>query len=302
MTTSNIGKVFIGMVLLVGSARAGQWKFAHESTLVPAGPDEAMLGIQSLRVHSPVGSGAAFGARTMVRIEILNMDQQVVGHLIDTKSAAGVRERGHAPEEIIELSFQGRTVNVHYKDRAISLSDGAVSASASFDRTNVEDVERVRVFADDLRLIAGIQIASRAAIDRAASAAPTTQASVMGTFGWERVARVIPASWTSVLARLGGAPAKFDDVACHTEPSHAKCAGGFGASRASGCAQAQQEANNECAEASGWCVGCCAWIGSGCDCACIIGDLGCMCESCGGLCGPSSTPQPKPAPDAARAK
>lgn len=287
MTKSNIGKVFIGMVLLAGSARAGQWQFAHESTIVPAGPDEAAFGVQSLRVHSPVGLRGTSGAEaTTVRVEILNAEQQVVGELIDTKSAAVSRERGAAPEQVIELSFQGRHVSVHYKDRAIWVSDGASSASASFDRTNAEDSERLRAFADDLRLIGGIQLAAKAATTRATTVAPTTRADVLGI-------SAIAGVWSSWFGR---SDARMDEVVCHTEPSKAQCGGGFAASRSAGCAYAQQEAHNECAAASGYCIGCCAWVGSGCDCSCLLGDLACMCESCGGTCGPSMSPSAPVAP------
>lgn len=283
MTKSNIGKVFIGMVLMVGSARAGQWQFAHESTLVPAGPDEVALGVQSLRVHSPTASKTMAGATTM-RVEILNTQQEVVGELIDTKGPDSVKERGQSPEQVIELSFQGRKVTVRYKDRSIWISDGTSSASASFDRTNAEDAERLRGFADDLRLIGGIQRAAKAATIRAATVTPTTQASVMGIPS-------IGAVWSSW---FGKSDTKMDEVVCHTEPAKAKCGGGFAASRSAGCAFAQQEAHNECAAASGYCIGCCAWIGSGCDCSCLLGDLACMCESCGGTCGPSMQPAPAP--------
>jgi hypothetical protein len=286
MTKSSIGKVFIGMVLLAGSARAGQWQFARESTLVPAGPEEAAAGIQTLRVHSPAGGGAF----TTTRVDLVNADHQVVGHLIDAKSD-GKAGRGHAPEEMIELVFQGRTVKVHYKDRAIWISDGASTVTASFDRSNAEDAVRLKAFADDLRLIGGIQLAAKPALEQAATLAPTVQAGIAGTFGLERVARVVPASWSSFVRGFGGGAVKTaasdDETVCHTEPAHAQCAGGFGASRSSGCAYAKQQANNECAAASGYCIGCCAWVGTGCDCACLLDDLACMCEACGGTCGPA---------------
>lgn len=279
MTKSNIGKIFIGMVLLVGSARANQWQFARESTIVPAGPDEVALGVTSLRVHAPSESKSAAGA-TVTRVELLNSEQQVVGELVDTKLPDVAKARGAAPEETIVLTFQGRKISVHYKDRAMSVSDGATTVSASFDRPNLEDSERVRAFADDLRLIGGIQLAAKAASIRASAAAPATQASVLGLSS-------IAGAWSSWFGR---SDASMDEVICHTEPSKAQCGGGFAASRSAGCAYAQQEAHNECAAASGYCIGCCAWVGSGCDCACLFGDLACMCESCGGTCGPSMAP------------
>src|SRR6185436_9488586 len=152
MTKSNIGKLFIGMVLLVGATRASQWQFSRSSTLVPAGPEEVALGIQTLRVHAPVGRGAV----TTTRIEIISAEQKVVGHLIDVK-AAGAEGRGNAPDEMIELVFQGRKVSLHFKDRALWISDGATTATASFDRRSAEDAEAVKAFADDLRLIGDIQ-------------------------------------------------------------------------------------------------------------------------------------------------
>lgn len=282
MTKSNIGKVFIGMILMVGSARAGQWQFAQGSTLVPAGPDEVALGVQSLRVHAPTASKTLAGATT-TRVEILNTRQEVVGELIDTKAPDSIKERGQSPEQVIELSFQGRKITVRYKDRAIWISDGTSSASASFDRASAEDAERLRGFADDLRLIGGIQRAAKAATIRAATMAPTTQASVMG----------IP-SLAGVWSWFGRSDAAMDEVVCHTEPAKAKCGGGFAVSRSAGCAFAQQEAHNECAAASGYCIGCCAWIGTGCDCSCLFDDLACMCESCGGTCGPSMAPTTAP--------
>jgi len=132
----------------------------------------------------------------------------------------------------------------------------------------------VKLFADDLRLIAGIQLAARPVIQQSATLAPTVRSGVL------------PESFLSIF----GGGAKHDEPVCHTEPAHAKCAGGFAVSRSSGCAFSQQEANNECAAASGYCIGCCAWIGSGCDCACLWGDLACTCESCGGTCGPAAAP------------
>jgi hypothetical protein len=290
MTKSNIGKVFIGMVLLAGSARAGQWRFSQESTLVPAGPEAVAAGIPTLRVHAPVGGGQF----TTTRIELINADQKVAGHLIDAKSD-GRAGRGQAPEEMIELVFQGRTVKVHYKDRAMSVSDGASTVTASFDRANIEDVERMKAFADDLRLIGGIQLAAKRALQQAESLTPTVQAGVAGAFGLERVARIIPASWSSFVRGFGGRARAMDsDPVCHTEPAHAECGGGFGASRSSACAYAQQQANNECAAASGYCIGCCAWVGSGCDCSCLFDDLACMCDACGGTCGPAAD---APAPE-----
>jgi hypothetical protein len=288
MTKSNIGKLFIGMVLLVGSARAGQWQFARESTLVPAGPNETALGIQTLRVHAPVGASDA----TMVTVEILGSDGKVVGRMIDSKSTLRV-ERGNAPEEMIALTFQGRTVNLHYKDRAIWLSDGVTTASASFDQRNAADIEQVKGFADALEMIAGLQTAARPVIDGRSGARLTSQASVISLSLVDRVARVVPASWTSLFHGKGAAPG-FDETSCLTDPGHAQCAGGFGTSKSSACAYAQQEANNQCAAESGYCIGCCSWIGNRCDCACLVGDLACMCESCGGLCGPSGI-APSPA-------
>lgn len=289
MTKSNIGKVFIGMVLMVGASRAGQWQFGRESTLVPAGPDATLLGVQTLRVHTPAASPDAL----TVMIDILDTKQQPVGHLIDTRATTAVT-RGSAPEEMLVLSFQGRKVSLHYKDRAIWLSDGVTTATASFDQTDAADVERVKAFADDLRLIGELQRAAKTTIERASTATPTVRASVLDGFRLDRIARVLPRSWA---AWLGGAPAGGGEAVCYTGPDHSECAGGFGASRSSGCAYAQQEANNECAAASGYCIGCCAWVGSGCDCACLFGDLACMCESCGGTCGP-----PDMAPAAAPAK
>jgi hypothetical protein len=285
MTKSNIGKVFIGMVLLVGAAKAGQGQFARESTLVPAGPDEVALGIQTLRVHAPVGSGNV----TTTRVEIINAEQKVIGHLIDVKSAVPAG-RGNAPDELIELVFQNRKVSVHFKDRALWISDGVTSVAASFDRRSAEDAEAVRGFADDLRLIAGIQIAAKPVTLQAAAVAPTKESGILSGLG-------LPSFFTGA----AGTPPKDSEPVCHTEPAHAKCAGGFGASRSSGCAWAQQQANNECAEASGYCIGCCAWVGTGCDCACLFDDLACMCDVCGGLCGPAAN-APSPVPANATAK
>jgi len=290
MTKSNLGKVFIGMVLLAGSARVtGQ--FARESTLVPPGPEATALGIQTLRVHFPVGAGAV----TTTRIEFIGADRRVAGHMIDVKSAASRGQRGNAPEEMIELVLEGRTVSIHYKDRAVWLSDGTTTAAASFDGAGAEEIEGVRLFADDLRLIAGIQVAARPVLQRAAGTAPTMQSSVLSGFGLERVTRIMPASFLGkVKATFLGASKEAEPV-CHTEPAHAKCGGGFAASRSAACAYAQQEANNKCAEASGYCYGCCAWVGSGCDCACLFDDLACMCDACGGTCGPAASPSPSAA-------
>jgi hypothetical protein len=291
MTKSNIGKVFIGMVLLVGSARAGQWQFARESTLVPPGPNETALGIQTLRVHAPVGAPNA----TVVTVDILNHDGRVMGRMVDTKSTLKA-ERGNAPEETIVLKFQDRVVTLHYRDRALWVSDGATSVSASFDRTNVGVVERLKAFAEDLRMIAGLQTSARPVIDSQDTARLTSQAAVLGSGFVERVARVVPARWTSWLGGRPSAAAAVDGASCMNDPGQAPWAGGFGASKSSACAYAQQSAHNSCAAESGYCIGCCAWVGSGCDCVCMLGDLACMCESCGGLCGPNElAPTPAPA-------
>jgi hypothetical protein len=270
MTKSISGKVLMGLVLAVGSAGAGQWSFQRESTLVPAGTSLMAVGIPTLRVHAPVLTANA--AATAVTVQLLSADGQVAGEMIDTRAATTNAKQ--APEEIIVLARHGRTVRLHFKDRALWMSDGITEAAASFDART--PATAMGAFAPDLILIGELQAAARATIDRAAVARPVVRASLAESMGLGRVVRAV----------FGRGAVTMHDPVCHTEPAHAHCGGGFGASKSSACAYSQQEAHNECALATGWCIGCCAWIGSGCDCFCLMDDLACMCESCGGTCGP----------------